>query len=392
MKAVAAVLVLLTSVSTYFSSDYKNIFYAFFIFSFLFYFSQLKNIYVFNMNLLLIPFGYVLATVISLLLNFDTLGSDAFQSLLYPLIFLLITIGGYRLLEDLGGIGSKVVISFFFLNGIISFLSIIGILSQLPLFGEITRGRYIFGTTIQSSAGLIWNVNYYSVTQLIGFWLSVFCYFKFNLPKFWRLVIAFIAFSAILGSSRSITLSLTVSSGIFLYFNSTYYMRRLLEIIGLIMILSLGSLYAYLASDAELSATLRIDRGLNGRDELWDFAFTQFEQAPWFGTFSIEEIGKALIEDGGLTNTTVQNTLLFTLLRLGIFGTIFLIAFVLTAISKFLAKKNKEKIDVAIFCCFLSLIFDSIVRSYSLGGVGLSSLILAVSGTFLMVNRKSISI
>jgi len=390
VREVLAVLVLLASISTYFSASGKTIFYLVFLAVFFAYvFSRgIKELR--NKSLLVIPAGYFLATVMSLVINYQYVSEDAFQSLLYPFIFLLVLLGAYRILQDLGYWGSRLIILFFVANGLTAALSVLGVFSSLPLFGEILRGRYIFGTNIASSAGLIWNVNYYSITQLLGFWLSIFCFHYFRFNRYWIGVSILIGASIIFGSSRSVSLSFIASLAMYLYLNSSVSLKRLFEVGGGVLVFFLGALYTYVANDADLSVSLRVDRGLNGRDELWEYAFGLFEKSPVFGIFSIAEIERLLVADAGSANTTLQNTFLFTLIRLGIFGVFFLLLFVLACIIGFIGNKNKTKADFALFCCFLCLIFDSMVRTYSLGGIGFGPLMLAVCGCNLLMGKKTV--
>lgn len=387
MKSIVAVLLLLSSVATYFSSDGKLLFYSIFLLFFGL-FTLMRGIEIVSINLILIPLGYFLVTVLSLLSNYDSITDDAFQSLLYPFVFLFVLLGGRNILYDLTDKGAKLIILFFCINGLVAFASVMGLLSSLPVFGDITRGRYIFGTNIQSSAGLIWNVNYYAITQLVGFWVSIIVFLYYRLSKFWLMLIFLIASSTIMGSSRGVTSALILSLLIYGYFHSSFSVRRLMEILGGIFVFSLGALFAYVSSNEQLSTSLRLDRGTNGRDELWRYAFELFADAPMLGLFSIEKIKTLLVVDGGLQNTTVQNTFLFTLVRLGLLGVFFVLLFVLAAVSNFMRNKHKTSVDVAIFCCFFCLILDSMVRSYSLGGAGFAPFMMTVCGSCLMVMKK----
>lgn len=389
MKPIVAVLLLLSSVATYFSSDGKLLFYAIFLLLFSL-FTVMRGLEKVRINLMLIPIGYFLVTVCSLLSNYDNITDDAFQSLLYPFVYLFVLLGGRNVLYDLTSQGAKLVILFFCINGLVAFASVMGLLSSLPIFGDITRGRYIFGTSIQSSAGLIWNVNYYAITQLVGFWVSIIVFLNYRLSKFWLMLIFLIACSTIMGSSRGVTSALILSLLIYGYFHVGFSVKRLMEILGGIFVFSLGALFAYVSSNEQLSTSLRLDRGTNGRDELWQYAFELFSDAPLLGLFSIEKIKTLLVVDGGLQNTTVQNTFLFTLVRLGILGVLFLTLFVLAAVSNFIKNKQKSSVDIAIFCCFFCLVLDSMVRSYSLGGVGFAPFMMTICGCCLMVMRKQV--
>lgn len=384
MRSVAAVLLLLTSLSTYFSSASKTLFYLAFLGMFAFYLLQRPNFELQKKILLIVPIGYLLATILSLIFNYEYVSEDAFQSLLYPFILLFVLLSGYHVLYDLKGWGAKLMISFFLINGAVALLAVLVNLKNVPLFGEITRGRYIFGTDIQSAAGLIWNVNYYSVTQLVGFWFSIFAYHYFKLDKKWILIAIFIALTTVLGSSRSVALALLISLTIYSYLRSSRSIKRLIEVGLIAFIFFFGSLYTYLATDEQLSTSLRIDRGLNSRDVLWDYAFELFAQSPIFGVFSISEIERLLVADAGMANTSVQNTFLFTLIRLGVLGVSFLLLFVLFVIVGFAKKKNKTAADFALFSCFISLMFDSMVRTYSLGGVGFCPFMMIVCGCCVM--------
>lgn len=382
MKSFISLLVIIASMATYFSSEGKNIFYFAFLMIFITSISLQKELYSRNQLPLFIAIGYLLASCLSVITNFNDISADMIQSLAYPLILIFLVLGGWRVIFDTQGIHAKLVIILFTTNASVAFLSVAGLISELPLFGEITRGRFIFGTSIPSSAGLIWNVNYFAITQLVGFWLSYFIFSKNSLNKRWVVPLAFIALSIPLGSSRSITLSFLLSILIFLYIFSSKGLKKIILAVFAFSVFFSSSFYAYIINSDEIATSLRLDRGLNGRDELWEYGFNLFLDSPLFGMGSIERMKQLLTETAGLHNTTVQNSILFTMIRIGSLGTFFMISFLIYSFYKFITAVNKTKFDAALFCCFFALILDSMVRSYSLGGVGLSPFIMSLIATY----------
>jgi len=176
MRNMLAFCLVISSVSTYFSSDYKLLLYGVYFFVLVQYLIFTKFLPIPPLPILIAVFFYFLGTVFSVVVNMGSASLGMFQTLIYPIVSALILSIAPNILNDLSRKWAGAIIIFFFMNAVVAFFSIAGILQRLPLWGEIVQGRFIFGTELPSSAGLIWNVNYYAVTQAVGFWLCFILY------------------------------------------------------------------------------------------------------------------------------------------------------------------------------------------------------------------------
>lgn len=391
MKAFFAVATIIASMATYFSSESKILFYGLFVFFLLSYLLLRRSLTIRLRHVNVLAFLYMVFSVFSIILNLSVVSLDMVQTLLYPIVFMLVLAGGRDLIYDLGTRGAKVVISFFVLNALVAIMTVLGVLESLPLFGEIVRGRYIFGTNIASSAGLICNVNYYAVTQLVGFWVCMFCYERYQLRRKWFWITLFVCCSVIIGSSRSCTATLLLSLLMYLYFKLGRNGKMIYWLCVGAVVMASGFIVRTIMNNEWLYTTLRIYRGLNNRDDLWLLGWKFVLDSPFFGIGSIEQIKNLMMENLGWQISSVQNSFLFSLLRIGFLGTGVVVMIIIIAILRFLTHRDKSETYIICFCTLSAVLMDSMVRTYTLGGIGFVPVVMSICISILVYGDKRLA-
>lgn len=325
---------------------------------------------------------YFLIVFLSILVNFYQVGLPI-QVMAYPCIFFI----GIGMLWRIYLISSSVkffIVGIFLLNAVVALLSIGLNVSSIPVFGDITRGRYIFFTNFRSSAGMLWNVNYFALCQAVGFWVSYSLLMSsvgVNKSKLLSIsVLIFLAVSVFFGSSRSISV-LFLSTIFFGFFKRSKLFFLFLIIIALIIGVNIYEFY--LQNSDFIHEALRLNRGLNSRDEIWLSGLIVHEGSPFFGYGSTNEVGRLLLVNGSPT-TSVQSSFFAYLLLFGWLGLVFFLAVVLRTFVLAFYRMDSEPAALGALCNILLLVGDSFSRTFILGGVGLLPLVfLASIGFFL---------
>ena len=383
--SLALVCAFFASFLTYRSSEFKEVSYAIAICVFLIvsFYSGIS----FRNSRLVSWFcvAYVLVLATSVVVNINSFASFPIQSFLYPLIFFLIS-GSLWKIFLIHGSAAVFLLSIFVANGFFALLGVIGI-SEIYGIGPITQGRAIFFTSLPSSGGLISNVNYYAATQAVGFWLLYFMLIRGVISWNMRWLVYFVAFSVILGSSRSSTLVLIGSFVLFIFFESKLKIRVLILIVSCFVISSIFVLYEFALNDDNLNVGLRLYKGLNNRDDLWGVGVNLASSSMFFGYGSPQVYQREMLLAGAST-TTVQNTILSMLLMCGIGGVIFFMSSVLMAFFRFITWKDRRKEDSAVVALLFFVVGDSFVRSYIPGGVGPLPFLMTASIVYLLRRGK----
>ncbi|MFD1007280.1 O-antigen ligase family protein [Oceanisphaera ostreae] len=312
----------------------------------------------------LIPFLITQSTVVEL--------GSVFQSILYSFIFILLILFGWRVLLADRDVLIKLVLIIATANGIFALLMIAGLVTKLP-YKDVALGRYIFGTNIRSSSGLMFNVNYYSTVQAVCFfiylWLNSLRNHKFSLGVI--LIAALLFMSNFLGSSRGVALGIFGALP-FVFFG--FYLKSKLSIkIILAMffcIVSLLAFYFFTSNIEFLQEASRYERGLNSRDMIWAEAYNLWLKNPWFGYGDVDTFSRLTTVDIG--GGSIQSGYYSLLLRGGVVSFTLTYVFILCAIF-FKVGFNSERIydnrwELAIVVFFL---INTYVRTYNVGGLGL---------------------
>lgn len=335
---------------------------------------------------LLLPVIYFVGAAVSLLGNIGLMNDFPFQSLMYPFIFALVYVVLWRFIVESPDSVSGIKVYFVFV-GVVAFLPLFGI-GSLPFFGDIGTGRYIFFTALPSSASIYWNVNYYAAAQAAGFWLIVAILppSEFNRKNIFILV--FVGFSVFLGSSRSISLSFIFTLILFFVLRQGRVIRISLLLFGALLIIFILGVDVDSLS-VETQVALRLDRGLNSRDILWEVGIHLLSRSMFFGYGYTDVIGDLMLENGAPT-TTLQNSFLTLSLLFGLFVSLTFYLISIFYILKYVVKDRSSmcvKSD-AVVCLFVFLLIDGIVRSFVFGGVGLLPLLLSCALAYLMNYEK----
>lgn len=320
---------------------------------------------------------------ISLILNVPRYSGFPVQTLLYPLIALIVCGSLWRVFIDLRGVAYGLVLAFFVLNGCVAAAaSFLGVRS-LPYLGEIEVGRFIFLTDFPSSSGLLWNVNYYSATQVVAFWMLFAIGKARQTTKIEWLLIYFVGLSVIMGSSRSCTAAFLVSVIAYRYFSGSKAEKFAILGCAAALLAGIGGVVAYLEQNKTLYQGLRIYRGLNSRDELWQVGWGLVQQSLWFGYGSTDVVRELMIASGA-PNPTVQNSYLTYLLVYGGFYALAMSAMIALVWFRFLKCAIKTPVLNAVFALFIFTSIDALVRTYLVGGVGFIPLLMFASMVFVV--------
>lgn len=321
---------------------------------------------------------YAIISLISIL-NYGIFSvKDIFQAIMYPFSGLLLLIFGAQMLASLRKRECYFLLFFFLFNGVIALSNSLFGPFNIPSIGVLPVGRVIFGTSIPSSAGLLWNVNYYSITQAIGFWLCFYIFDRIIINK--RLIgfcLLLISLSVLIGSSRSISLGFVFS--IIFYFS----LKKLTRSKAFILIITIGAILLFspfiehfLYGDWAYQ-NLRIYKGFNSRDLIWDSALKMISTRPILGWGSISSIENALITDFGAPTTSVQNSIILSVVRVGFLGTIFWVIIVTIPLLKAFRCTSCASL-LKLLSAIILIIIDSFFRTYSYGGVGFIPLIFLI--------------
>lgn len=260
---------------------------------------------------------YFFVSIVSVSMNIGDIHQVPLQMFAYPLVAFLV-VGSLWKVLCVPRVPALILVCLFVLNGVVALLGVFGF-DNFPFLGKIQTGRALFMTNLPSAAGLVWNVNYFAATQAVGFWLLYSLWKQGALPRAVLPLIWFVGGSVILGSSRSCTISLVISVAFYWYWVSKIK-GRMAIFLGVALLISAGSsIYLYALTDPELYSGLRLYKGLNNRDELWEIAFQLARQNFVFGLGSPAVLQDSMIL-AGATNSTAQNSSLTMLLLFGIGG------------------------------------------------------------------------
>lgn len=340
-----------------------------------------------------VAFVSFLFTIISLLRAEITSLSAMLQVLLYPVVFVLISVSFSPVhnREALRRVFFNLVFLVGFVNAFFSFLSISAGSITLPLLGELERGRAIFFLDVRSASGLLNNENYYSAVQALAFW-SGFAVRSGSTVK--RLMLVVVGLSVFTGASRSVSAIFILSVLSYLYF---FQVRRrhlkllLITVASLAAILMAPQVPKILQQD-DVSQSLRIYKGFNSRDLIWEASLDVISENILLGVGDIEVSSREIVEAGS-TNSTSQNSMLSMLLRVGVLGSLYMIGFFLVGLLQTvkIAASGMTQQQYCLISIFGIFVLDGLFRSYSVGGVGLIPLIGVVAWLCLLddAERKS---
>ena len=296
------------------------------------------------------------------------------QSAMYPLVLAALLLYGWRVLESDRKKLARLVAGVGTLNAVVALLASLGLVSSLPLVGEISTGRYIFGTQIPSSTGMAINVNYYSTLQ--G---SIFLLYGWLLSdlgarrKWYHLGIgAFLLGTILIGSSRGVAAAMMAAGTAWLAIHFLHLrFQTKLQYLPLAGSFMLVAAYLVVAHWGWVSEAFRFDRGLNFRDVIWSAGIQLWLERPLMGygyagaTSEMlgDMIGRAgSLHSGYLSTLNRGGVLLFMFVYGGV------IAIVLLGLGMSRERWWRNRWPVAIVVFWLA---NSAIRTFNLGGLGL---------------------
>lgn len=293
---------------------------------------------------------------------------EALQGMLYPIVQSTLLLTGYCAIVRYQTSVAVALWVVAFLNGAVALANTLAGPLHLPVFGVLQHGRAIFGTDLPSSAGLMFNVNYYATFQGAVFLMLLGLRDNAAQVSRWGTVgLAAVLLSGVLGSSRGATAALVLALGAYVLLKSAkavQYMRATVLIIGVVAV----CVYLLTHYYPTIADTFRFAKGLNNRDTIWGAAVKMYSQRPWIGWGGHNYIADQLLTHGS-PNASVQSTFLIYLLRVGAVGFILVGALLLAAVPPLRNSAFRAR-NAWAYALVLYWLINSAVRTYTLGGLG----------------------
>lgn len=301
------------------------------------------------------------------------------QALSYPIVAFLLLAAGHGAIAFDTAIIRHVIAVLAAANMAVALLSIVGGASEVPFFGDIESGRYIFGTTIHSSSGLMSNANYFATTQASLFFLFAILtiYAKGRFDRKDRFILLLIGASSILGSSRGTTLAMACGLASVLASAS-----RKGSIIRKLCLLSIagGIIAIPLYFHDAFYSIFRLSKGLNMRDDIWSVAIDAWLERPLFGWGINTGWVMGTFSAGDLESTSTHSGYLQLLVRGGIVSFLLVYGFLLSAV--YTGMRSRKDALVKHRWSLASVVFYLVAsgfRTYSFGGLGLLPLLAGIA-------------
>ena len=321
--------------------------------------------------------GFLFSTL-SIARSGESLLIDVLQIVFYPLIGTLLLIFLYDASNRYPKLLGWLVFFVCLLNGLVASCNILFGPLTLPMYGKLVLYRNIFFLPFQSSSGLLGNINYYSVVQGVGFWVAFgLLHNHLTRKKLTNSGFIFIFVSSFFGASRSAGAALLCSLMLYFYITADRIKKIRIIIYTMISIIIVLVIVRQFFTVDRVDQAFRLYKGFNARDEIWAAAVEMFYERPLVGWGSIATINESLVDEFGSPNTSTQNTLFFSLLRIGILGTVCWLLQVLMACYYGFRRSSTRFQHTWALCGIFFVGFDSMFRTYSFGGVGFIPLALA---------------
>jgi len=328
--------------------------------------------------------GMLLVTLSSMLLAYQYATSMrlVIQSVMYPLVLAGLLLYSWRILDANLAKLAGLLACIGMLNGAVALLASTGVVTSWPLVGDISTGRYIFGTQIPSSAGLALNVNYYSTLQ--GTIFLMYAWFLSNLSnarRWYQVLIGVVLLASVaIGSSRGVVAAMMAAGlGWFaIYFLHLRLQSKLKYFLLIIALLCIGT-YLFTVYWDWIETAFRFDRGLNFRDVIWSAGLQLWIERPLLGYgyagATSDMLGELIgregsLHSGYLSTLTRGGALLFVLVYGGVTGILIL------GLGLSRERWWRHRWPVAIVIFYLA---NSAIRSFNLGGLGLLPLVTAIA-------------
>ncbi|QIB65973.1 O-antigen ligase family protein [Kineobactrum salinum] len=337
---------------------------------------------------------YMTGTLVSIMLSGSYRGLLSLgQTIMYPLCFGFLIASGYKYLWCSRRSILVLLVFLAFGNATVALLGAIGAISSVPFFGEVGQGRYIFGTTMHSSNGLAFNVNYYATIQGAMFFLYAIMAGAGGrrIAGINAFVLVMIFASSLIGSSRGglvsfcaafLSVGLIARPSIFTIKGSALLLGSIAA--GVAILANLGAIGAYLYE------ALRLWKGLAMRGDLWSAAWELWMMRPVFGWGDLGGEGLATITYGEYEGSSMHSGYLNTLVRGGMVQFFASFGFVVFALLWGLGRSrvrwyiNRWAVGGIVF-----YLVNAIFRTYSIGGLGLLPVIVLIASSICLYSSRT---
>lgn len=301
------------------------------------------------------------------------------QELFYPLGALLILLTGFHILRQSGPFLGWCILGLGFANLAVGIAGVAGVTSSAGPFGPVEQGRFVFGTTLRSSNGLMLNVNYFAVTQAaLGFLYALYRHTRTaRLSRNDFLLAGLLIASSVVGSSRGVTVSILAVAAMSLLALAVQRRGKSRQLFRFLLALAIAFVsLAFSLYWAEIQEIFRFERGLNLRDEIWVAVIFAWLERPLLGWST--EAGAALgfASGGEFAGRSAHSGFLHALLSGGVVGFALIYGFLLYCLA-LIVNRLPLDLDGALIplACVGFFLMNSLFRTYSFGGVGLVPLL-----------------
>lgn len=296
---------------------------------------------------------YYFSFVISILVNLDFL--SLFRFMVFPFVFV-----ASIYISDRLNIYLK---SFILVNIFPALLIFLVFFNGAFLFWDLKYGR---GTSIY------FDPNFCAAILGLSAFLSLIVFKRYGLFLF-----LFYISAMFLTYSKSAIFSSICALLIFLFLRYKLY-------ITLPMILFSSFVLFALYSTLDLQM-FRLEQGMNSRDNLWNFAFDiVINNAEYFGIGSSNLADKLL--NNGFENSSTHNNFMDILLQFGVLPFVLIILLSIYTLIWGIYNRN------ILTCAFVFMLVMSLSITFTVGGLGILSLIYTILLISILLNKKILAI
>lgn len=135
-------------------------------------------------------------------------------------------------------------------------------------------------------------------------------------------------------------------------------------------------------------AALRLEKGLNNRDDIWNAAIAMFADRWLLGWGDISVVEDRLVNWYGAPTTAVQNGYMMVALRTGAVGLVLWSAIIVLTMMRYVDFTRRagafSRPALWVFIAAIFVLVDNMFRTYSPGGVGFIPTMMLVSLSYLL--------
>lgn len=296
---------------------------------------------------------YYFSFLISIVVNLDFL--SLFRFIIFPFVFVVSIY-----ISDKLNFYFK---SFIFINILPALLNFLVFFNGAFLLWDLKYGR---GTSIY------FDPNFCAAILGLSAFLSLMVFKRFGFILF-----LFFISAMFLTYSKSAILSSICALVVFLYLRYKIYIT-----LPLVLFSSLVLFVLYSNLDLQM---FRLEQGMNSRDNLWNFAFDVVILNGEFLGVGASNLADKLINNG-FENTSTHNNFIDILLQFGIMP--FILIILLSVYTFFWGMYNRNILTSA----FVFMLVMSLSITFTVGGLGILSLIYTILLISIILNKKLLPI